>query len=234
MIPWNRWPNLLLHCCSAAVFPHPLDTLDTDIEAGLENITDAYTVLVPTNDAIAAALPQVNLTLDQVLNENATDTEALNIGLILAALLSYHILPEGAFTAKQLAGYTSLAPALSYPERVPAAGNVTITAPEAASGNVTFSGASNSTATVIVPDIKASPAQGKGQTFIAHIVDGVLLPPADVHVVYLPMSPHLQPTPPHLLAQATPLHLLAQATPPHLLQAMPLRRAKATPPPPEG
>jgi hypothetical protein len=118
--------------------------------------------------------------LDQVLNENATDAEALNIGLILAAVLTYHILPEGAFTAKQLAGYTSLAPALSYPEEFPAAGNVTLTAPEAASGNVTFSGASNSTATVIVPDIKASPAQGKGQTFIAHIVDGVLLPPANV------------------------------------------------------
>mgnify|MGYP001807196533 CR=1 FL=1 len=165
--------------CTAAL-------LLSGIEAGLDsdNTTEAYTVLVPTNDAVTAALPQVNLTLERILQGNGTNTEAFNKGVILGALIQYHILPQGAFTKQQLAGLSGLAPKLSY--QYPAAGKVPIIAPGAASGHVTFEGANNSTATVIVPDIKGSASgtqsrrRGKDHSFIAHIVDGVLLPPAGV------------------------------------------------------
>lgn len=152
------------------------------MESILANATDAFTVLVPTNDAVTAILPLVNLTLDQL--QNNTDTELYSAGVVMGTLLYYHILPEGAFTKKQTAGFTSLTPALSLgPFR--AAGNLTITAPKGAKGNVTIEGGNNSTATVIVLDIKASKAArkrlgGKDKKFVVHIVDGVLLPPAEV------------------------------------------------------
>jgi hypothetical protein len=149
-----------------------------DVEPLLGNLsTDAYTILVPTNDAITKALPLINVTFDEILSGSET------AGAAVGALLAFHILPEGAFTAKQIVCYTSITPLLSvvgYPE----AGNLTIIAPDGAKGNVTFEGANNSTATVIVPNIKASKAErrrlGKDKNFIAHIVDGVLLPPAGV------------------------------------------------------
>ena len=164
---------LLSVCCP------PLLNHSPDVEPLLANLstTDAWTILVPTNDAITAALPLINVTLDEILSGSET------AGAAVGALLAFHVLPEGAFTARQIVRYTSITPLLSaagYPE----AGNLTITAPDGAKGNVTFEGEENSTATVIVPNIRASRAErrrlGKDKNFIAHIVDGVLLPPAGV------------------------------------------------------
>ena len=129
-----------------------------------------------------AALPLIDITVDQI--QPGSDT-----GAVIGALLAYHILPEGAFTQKQLqrAGNTSLAPLLSlagYPE----AGNLTIA--KGAGDTVTFTGTQDSTATIIVPDIKASPAQSKrlGKNVIAHVVDNVLLPPADILASAAPLK----------------------------------------------
>lgn len=174
----------LLCCCLAS----PVEGLEGIINN--EALVDGYTILAPTNEAVTAALPLFNLSVPQILS--GTDVERSSA--VLATLLDYHILPGGAFTKAQLAGYTSLTPALTLFGEFPTAGNLTIIAPDAAAGNVAFVGADSSSATVVFPDIlpagqtprRRGTASRKGQgseagkPFVLHIVDGVLLPPADV------------------------------------------------------
>jgi uncharacterized surface protein with fasciclin (FAS1) repeats len=145
-----------------------------EVKSQFDSTTDAYTVLVPTNDAFSAALPLVNITVDQLLSGSERDSAAVG------ALLAYHTFPEGAFTQQQLARYTSLTSLLSLmPDGYTKTDNVTIT--KDARHTVTFTGTKDSTATVIVPDIRAQrQPPGQGKSFVAHIVDGVLLPPAEV------------------------------------------------------
>jgi hypothetical protein len=176
----------LLCCCLAS----PVAGLEGIINN--ETLVDGYTILAPTNEAVTAALPLFNLSVSQILSGRDVDRTSA----VLATLLDYHILPEGAFTKAQLAGYTSLTPALTLFGGFPTAGNLTIIAPDAAAGNVTFVGADSSSATVVFPDMLpagqtprrrgTAPASRKGQgseagkPFVLHIVDGVLLPPAGV------------------------------------------------------
>jgi hypothetical protein len=174
----------LLCCCLSS----PVTGLEGIINN--ETLVDGFTILAPTNEAVTAALPLFNLSVAQILS--GTDVERTSA--VLATLLNYHILPEGAFTKAQLADFTTLAPALTLFGEFPTAGNLTIIAPDAATGNVTFVGADSSNATIVFPDIlpagqtprRRGTAGRKGQgpeagkPFVMHIVDGVLLPPADV------------------------------------------------------
>ena len=95
---------LLCYC----LLPAPLNHAP-GVEPLLANLsTDNYTSLVPTNDAITAALPLIDVTVDEILSGSKT------AGAAVGALLAFHILPEGAFTAKQIIRYTSITPPAVY------------------------------------------------------------------------------------------------------------------------
>lgn len=120
----------------------------------------AWTLLAPTNDAFAATLARLNLTAQAVLANRP----------LLTAVLSYHIIPEGAIMLKRFQDRA---------QYVTFTGNRTATPQDLLTADVsgklkrrrvTLVGGLNN-ATIVQADIKA------GRSII-HKINSVLLPPA--------------------------------------------------------
>ncbi len=115
-----------------------------------------FTVFAPTNEAFAAALDSLGLTVDELV----ADTETLT------TILTYHVI-RGDFSAEDITSVISNAAGdLEFQgfntvagERLPA---------EIVDGSVVLGGGA---ATVVTPDVEASNG-------IIHVIDGVLLPPS--------------------------------------------------------
>jgi uncharacterized surface protein with fasciclin (FAS1) repeats len=129
------------------------------------NDTTAWTILAPTNAAFEAGAAKANITLDEALNRTISNLP------FLTAVLSFHVIPSGAFLSTDLTDGMNVSTALE-------GGNLTVSIVGA---NVTFTSVGGlrplalsadefSNATVIVPDILAGAS-------VIHVIDTILEPP---------------------------------------------------------
>jgi uncharacterized surface protein with fasciclin (FAS1) repeats len=130
------------------------------------NDTTTWTILAPTNAAFEAQAALANITTDELLNVTLSGLPTL------IALLSFHVIPSGAFQSTDLADGMNISTALE-------GANLTV---GIVGGNITFTSMGGlipleedepSNATVLVPDIQAGAS-------VIHVIDTLLMPPIDL------------------------------------------------------
>ena len=118
-----------------------------------KHLTDTqWTILAPTNKAFDTTLTSMGLNTSTLLNPS---NRALT-----TAILSYHIIPSGAYTT---ANFTD---GMAVSTLLPGAGELTV---KVSSTDVTFTTPDQVSATVITRDIMAGRC-------VVHVIDNVLLP----------------------------------------------------------
>ncbi len=151
-----------------AVSTEGFSTLVTAVQtAGLEDTlrSGEYTVFAPTNDAFAAALEALELTAEELL----ADTE------LLTSVLTYHVV-EGTVTSDMLEDGM---------EVTTLNGETLIV--NVSEDGVTVTDGIGNTYNVTMADVTASNG-------VIHVIDGVLLPPADEEEMEMTEEPVMEET----------------------------------------
>jgi hypothetical protein len=145
------WPHLLLPGLAGLI---------GYLDKHLANTT--WTILAPTNKAFNSTLTSMGLTTSALLSPSKR--------AFTTAILSYHIIPSGAYTTANLTDCIAVSTLL------PGDGKLTFKVSTAASNcSVTFVTPDKFRTTVVKPDIMV------GQC-VVHIVDHVMLPPVSTQL----------------------------------------------------
>jgi uncharacterized surface protein with fasciclin (FAS1) repeats len=150
--------------------PHSLPC--NAVQGGLVNISEAGTILVPTDEAVYDLLALAGITS---IDDSFQKLEQLTASLL--AIFVYHVIPNVTLTSANLTNGMSL------PSALRDGGNITVQV-NGTSGNISFTGFENATAPtadssnstnsalVLRPDI---PILGTGG--VMHVINKVLQPP---------------------------------------------------------
>lgn len=149
--------------------PHSLPC--NAVQGGLVNISEAGTILVPTDEAVNDLLALAGITS---IDDGFQKLEQLTASL---AIFVYHVIPNVTLTSANLTNGMSLPSALRDGGNITVqvnrtSGNISFTGFENATAPTAVSGNSTDSALVLIPDI---PILGTGG--VMHVINKVLQPP---------------------------------------------------------